>query len=106
MDQMPVSLEATDGCKVVNRHRRSARPTSLSVSVDGLVLEECSQWQVSTPGLSWMKNINKIVEIKMMIWAIIDRTTPKLDGDYRIVDPLNITSVPPEGRIVLEKYID
>ena len=53
-----------------------------------------------------MKIIDKVVEIKMMIWAIIDRTTPKLDGDYRIVDPLNITSVPPEGRIVLEKYTD
>lgn len=45
-------------------------------------------------------------EIKMMIWAIIDRTTPKLEGEYRIVDPLNITSVPPEGKIVLERYSD
>lgn len=42
----------------------------------------------------------------MMIWAILDRTTPKLEGEYRIVDPLNITSVPPEGKIVLERYSD
>ncbi|KAJ6594255.1 cytochrome P450 [Mycena capillaripes] len=41
-----------------------------------------------------------INEIKLVVWSIIGRWTPHLkDGTYRITDPLNITSVPPEAEL-------
>ncbi|KAH8108863.1 cytochrome P450, partial [Phellopilus nigrolimitatus] len=41
-------------------------------------------------------------EIKMIVWAILCQATPILEGNsYRIVDPLNTTSVPPEGNLML-----
>lgn len=40
----------------------------------------------------------------MMVWAILNRATPVLEGNtYRIVDPMNITSVPPVGNCYLKK---
>ncbi|KAJ7166517.1 cytochrome P450 [Mycena crocata] len=46
-----------------------------------------------------------ISEIKMIVWSIIVKATPRLEGNkYQIVDPLNITSVPPEGRLILESF--
>jgi hypothetical protein len=41
-------------------------------------------------------------EIKMIVLTLIASSTPVLEGDdYRIVDKLNITSVPPEGEFKL-----
>ncbi|KAJ7146386.1 cytochrome P450 [Mycena epipterygia] len=46
-----------------------------------------------------------VSEIKMIVWSIIVKATPRLNGDrYKIVDPLNITSVPPEGELILEPF--
>jgi cytochrome P450 len=46
-----------------------------------------------------------VSEIKMIVWSILVKATPRLDGNkYRIVDPLNITSVPPEGELILEPF--
>ncbi|KAJ7083407.1 cytochrome P450 [Mycena belliarum] len=46
-----------------------------------------------------------VSEIKMIVWSIIVKATPRLVGNkYKIVDPLNITSVPPEGTLILEAF--
>lgn len=44
-----------------------------------------------------------VTEIKMIVWSIICRATPRLEGDaFTVIDPLNVTSVPPEGELILE----
>ncbi|KIJ46654.1 hypothetical protein M422DRAFT_249810 [Sphaerobolus stellatus SS14] len=44
-----------------------------------------------------------VTEIKLIIWSFIRHASPSLEGGkYRILDPLNITSVPPEARIIFE----
>ncbi|KAJ7157267.1 cytochrome P450 [Mycena filopes] len=46
-----------------------------------------------------------VSEIKMIVWSIIVKATPRLKGnEYRVVDPLNVTSVPPEGVLILEPF--
>ncbi|KAK7063659.1 cytochrome P450 [Favolaschia claudopus] len=46
-----------------------------------------------------------VSEIKMIVWSLIVKATPRLKGgEYRIVDPLNITSVPPQGELILEPF--
>ncbi|KAJ7053982.1 cytochrome P450 [Mycena amicta] len=46
-----------------------------------------------------------VSEIKMIVWSLIVKATPHLDGNtYKIVDPLNVTSIPPEGKLKLERY--
>ncbi|KAJ7045118.1 cytochrome P450 [Mycena alexandri] len=46
-----------------------------------------------------------VSEIKMIVWSIIVKATPRLEGnEYKIVDPLNVTSVPPEGVLILEPF--
>ncbi|KAJ7511834.1 cytochrome P450 [Mycena galericulata] len=46
-----------------------------------------------------------VSEIKMIVWSLIIKSTPRLHGGkYKIVDPLNITSVPPEGQLILEPF--
>ncbi|KAL5513586.1 hypothetical protein ACEPAH_3985 [Sanghuangporus vaninii] len=44
-----------------------------------------------------------IAEIKMLVWSIIYRATPLLEGDsYEIVDKLEITARAPRGNLILE----
>ncbi|KAJ7194657.1 cytochrome P450 [Mycena pura] len=46
-----------------------------------------------------------VSEIKMIVWSIIVKATPHLVGNkYKIVDPLNTTSVPPEGELILKPF--
>jgi hypothetical protein len=46
-----------------------------------------------------------VSEIKMIVWSLIAKATPRLVGNkYKIVDPLNITSVPPQGELILEPF--
>ncbi|KAJ6489592.1 cytochrome P450 [Mycena vitilis] len=46
-----------------------------------------------------------VSEIKMIVWSMIVKSTPRIVGNkYKIVDPLNITSVPPQGDLVLEPF--
>ncbi|KAF7347269.1 hypothetical protein MVEN_01482000 [Mycena venus] len=46
-----------------------------------------------------------VSEIKMIVWSLLVKATPRLEGNkYRIVDPLNITSVPPQGELILEPF--
>ncbi|KAJ7447261.1 cytochrome P450 [Mycena latifolia] len=77
-------------------HGSDARPavmSSISYIPFGL-----GRW--SCPG-----KILAVSEIKMIVWSIIVKATPRLDGNkYKIVDPLNITSVPPEGQLILEPF--
>ncbi len=41
-------------------------------------------------------------EIKLAVFFLIGRAFPSLEGDkYEVVDPLNVTSVPPLGRMLL-----
>ncbi|KAK0437130.1 cytochrome P450 [Desarmillaria tabescens] len=43
-----------------------------------------------------------VAEIKLAVFFLISRTFPALEGDkYEVVDPLNITSVPPVGRLLI-----
>ncbi|KAL5531125.1 hypothetical protein ACEPAG_4001 [Sanghuangporus baumii] len=43
-----------------------------------------------------------VAEIKMIIWAIIRRAKPELkDNSYTVSDPINVTSVPPDGELTL-----
>ena len=43
--------------------------------------------------------------MKMIVWAIIYRSVPVLrDGSYTVPDPLNVTSVAPEGEMTLASY--
>ncbi|KAK0503647.1 cytochrome P450 [Armillaria luteobubalina] len=43
-----------------------------------------------------------VAEIKLAVFFLIGRAFPSLEGDkYEVVDPLNITSVPPVGRLLL-----
>ncbi|KZT01479.1 cytochrome P450 [Laetiporus sulphureus 93-53] len=44
-----------------------------------------------------------VTEIKMIVWSMVCRATPRLEGDaFTVIDPLNVTSVPPEGELILE----
>ncbi|KAF7302845.1 hypothetical protein MKEN_01246600 [Mycena kentingensis (nom. inval.)] len=44
-----------------------------------------------------------VSEIKMIVWSLILKATPRLEGGgYKIVDPLNVTSVPPDGQLILD----
>jgi len=46
-----------------------------------------------------------VSKIKMIVWSLIAKATPRLKGNkYDIVDPLNTTSVPPEGELILEPF--
>ncbi|KAJ7169083.1 cytochrome P450 [Mycena crocata] len=46
-----------------------------------------------------------INEIKMVVWSIIGKWTPHLKGGkYHIIDPLNITSVPPQAVLLFERF--
>ncbi|KAJ6606831.1 cytochrome P450 [Mycena sp. CBHHK59/15] len=77
-------------------HGVNARPAVMS-SVSYIPFG-MGRW--SCPG-----RILAVSEIKMIVWSIITKATPRLDGNrYTIVDPLNITSVPPEGQLILEPY--
>ncbi|KAF7302456.1 hypothetical protein HMN09_00879700 [Mycena chlorophos] len=47
-----------------------------------------------------------VSEIKMIVWTLVLKATPRLVGNkYQIVDPLNITSVPPEGDLIFENFL-
>ncbi|KAJ6462315.1 cytochrome P450 [Mycena vulgaris] len=47
-----------------------------------------------------------INEIKIVVWSIIGQWTPHLKGGtYHIIDPLNITSVPPEAVLTFERSL-
>ena len=38
----------------------------------------------------------------MIVWAILRRATPVLKGNsYTVPDPMNVTSVPPDGELTL-----
>ncbi|KAG7444134.1 cytochrome P450 [Guyanagaster necrorhizus] len=44
-----------------------------------------------------------VAEIKLAVFFLIGRAFPVLEGNkYEVVDPLNITSVPPVGRLLLQ----
>ncbi|KAJ6520500.1 cytochrome P450 [Mycena sanguinolenta] len=46
-----------------------------------------------------------VSEIKIIVWSLIVKATPRLVGDkYEIVDPLNATSVPPKGELIWEPF--
>ncbi|KAJ6601157.1 cytochrome P450 [Mycena vulgaris] len=77
-------------------HGLDARPAVMSSA--SYIPFGLGRW--SCPG-----RILAVSEIKMIVWSIIVKATPRLDGDkYTIVDPLNITSVPPEGQLILEPF--
>lgn len=41
-------------------------------------------------------------EIKMIVWSIISKSTPRLKGnEYKVLDRMNVTSAPPEGELYL-----
>lgn len=43
-----------------------------------------------------------VAEIKLVVFLLIGRAIPLLDGNkYEIVDPMNVTSVPPVGQLLL-----
>ncbi|KAK0222167.1 cytochrome P450 [Armillaria fumosa] len=43
-----------------------------------------------------------VAEIKLAVFFLIGRAFPSLEGDkYEVVDPLNVTSVPPVGQLLL-----
>ncbi len=43
-----------------------------------------------------------LLEIKMIVLTLLSLSTPALaGGEYEVVDPLNITSAPPVGRLLL-----
>ncbi|KAH7884901.1 cytochrome P450 [Phlebopus sp. FC_14] len=45
-----------------------------------------------------------VTEIKMIVATILAIATPELEGGkYTVVDPLNVTSVPPVGRLLLHR---
>ncbi|KAK0187393.1 cytochrome P450 [Armillaria mellea] len=45
-----------------------------------------------------------VAEINMAVFMLIERATPSLEGDkYKIIDPLNITSMPPAGQLLLRQ---
>ncbi|KAJ5665021.1 uncharacterized protein N7477_007469 [Penicillium maclennaniae] len=46
-----------------------------------------------------------VMELKCWIFALLKHAKVELDGcKYEILDPFNITSVPPQGDILVEKY--
>ncbi|EGN93828.1 hypothetical protein SERLA73DRAFT_163251 [Serpula lacrymans var. lacrymans S7.3] len=46
-----------------------------------------------------------VAEMKMIVWSIVSKATPRLkDNTYQVVDPLNVTSVPPVGELILEPF--
>ncbi|KAL4075458.1 cytochrome P450, partial [Scleroderma citrinum] len=46
-----------------------------------------------------------VAEIKMIVMTLIATSMPVMEGGkYIVVDPLNVTSVPPEGRLVLHPW--
>ncbi|KAJ7877461.1 cytochrome P450 [Mycena leptocephala] len=77
-------------------HGSNARPAIMSSA--SYISFGMGRW--ACPG-----RILAVSEIKMIVWSIIAKSTPRLEGNkYTIVDPLNITSVPPQGELVLEPF--
>ncbi|KAJ7608774.1 cytochrome P450 [Roridomyces roridus] len=77
-------------------HGENARPAVMSSA--SYIPFGIGRW--ACPG-----RVLAVSEIKMIVWSLIVKSTPRLEGNkYRVVDPLNITAVPPEGDLVLEPY--
>ncbi|KAJ7762300.1 cytochrome P450 [Mycena maculata] len=77
-------------------HGSNARPAVMSSP--NYIPFGLGRW--SCPG-----KVLAVSEIKMIVWSMIVKSTPRLDGNkYNIVDPLNITSVPPDGQLILEPF--
>ncbi|KIM63018.1 hypothetical protein SCLCIDRAFT_118388 [Scleroderma citrinum Foug A] len=48
-----------------------------------------------------------IAEIKMIVLTLIAMSMPEMEGGkYTVVDPLNVTSVPPVGRLILRSWTE
>ncbi|KAJ6541702.1 cytochrome P450 [Mycena capillaripes] len=77
-------------------HGENARPAIMSSA--SYIPFGMGRW--ACPG-----RILAVSEIKMIVWSMIVKSTPRLEGNkYKIVDPLNITSVPPQGQLVLDPF--
>ncbi|KAJ7238517.1 cytochrome P450 [Mycena haematopus] len=77
-------------------HGDNARPAVMSSA--SYISFGLGKW--ACPG-----RILAVSEIKIIVWSLIVKATPRLEGNkYEIVDPLNITSVPPKGELILDPF--
>jgi len=62
---------------------------------------------ISYQGVGASQRVLVLAEIKMIVLTLIAMSMPEMEGGkYTVMDPLNVTSVPPVGRLILRSWTE
>lgn len=91
-------------------HPQSRQDTWHSALEDGPVRDASLQSLVCVVSQTKSRSFTIVLvlaEIKMIVLTLIAMSMPEMEGGkYTVVDPLNVTSVPPVGRLILRSWTE